>query len=56
MAVWTQTLLAPMITTLLFLTVFVLALGTGRAEIGGISFAAFLAPGLGDGHDAKCFL
>ncbi|MEZ5648901.1 MAG: ABC transporter permease, partial [Alphaproteobacteria bacterium] len=33
-------------TTLLFLTVFVLALGTGRAEIGGISFAAFLAPGL----------
>src|SRR3546814_4026060 len=44
--VFTQTLLAPMVTTLLFLAVFTLALGAGRGEIGGVSFATFLAPGL----------
>src|SRR3546814_13398602 len=44
--VFTQTLLAPMVPTLLFLPGFTLALGAGRAEIGGLSFATFLAPGL----------
>src|SRR3546814_522128 len=44
--VFTQTLLAPMVTTLLFLAVFTLALGAGRGEIGGVSFATSLAPGL----------
>ncbi|MEQ8355829.1 MAG: ABC transporter permease [Kiloniellaceae bacterium] len=44
--VFTQTLLAPMVTTLLFLAVFTLALGGGGREVGGVPFAAFLAPGL----------
>ena len=44
--VFTQTLLAPMVTTLLFLAVFTLALGGGGREVGGVAFAAFLAPGL----------
>ena len=43
--VFTQTVLAPMVTTLLFLAVFTLALGR-RAEIVGVDFGAFLAPGL----------
>jgi ABC-2 type transport system permease protein len=46
--VHTQTIAAPVVTTLLFLAVFVLALGPGAAAgaSGGISFAEFLAPGL----------
>src|SRR3546814_18188550 len=43
--VFTQTLLAPMVTPLLFLAIFTLALGGGR-EVGGVAFATFLAPGL----------
>ncbi len=45
--VYTQTLLAPSITTLLFYTVFALAFGGVNRQIGGnISYLAFLAPGL----------
>ncbi|MDJ0608349.1 MAG: ABC transporter permease [Kiloniellales bacterium] len=44
--VFTQTLLAPMITTLLFLAIFTLALGRSVQEVGGVPFAEFLAPGL----------
>jgi ABC-2 type transport system permease protein len=44
--VFTQTLLAPMVTTLLFLAIFTLALGGGGREVGGVPFATFLAPGL----------
>ena len=44
--VFTQTLLAPMVTTLLFLAIFTLALGGGGREVGGVAFATFLAPGL----------
>lgn len=44
--VYTQTLLAPMVTTLLFLAIFTLALGGGGREVGGVAFASFLAPGL----------
>jgi len=44
--VWLQTVVAPMITTLLFMAIFSLALGgSGRAVV-GIPFATFLAPGL----------
>jgi len=45
--VHTQTLIAPVITTLLFLAVFSLAIG-GRAgaQVGGVPFLEFLAPGL----------
>jgi ABC-2 type transport system permease protein len=41
-----QTVWAPAITTLLFLVIFALALGRSRAEVLGVSFADFLAPGL----------
>jgi len=41
-----QTLLAPVITTLLFLAVFSLALGRSVETLGGVPFVQFLAPGL----------
>lgn len=44
--VWAQTLGAPVITTLLFLAVFVLALGETKKEIGGIPYLEFLGAGL----------
>lgn len=44
--VYTQTLMAPVVTTLLFLAVFTLALGRSVETIHGIPFAQFLAPGL----------
>ena len=44
--VYSQTLVAPVVTTLLFLAIFTLALGPDRAPIGGMPFAEFLAPGL----------
>lgn len=44
--VYTQTLLAPVVTTLLFLTIFWLALGGAVREVNGIPFLSFLAPGL----------
>jgi hypothetical protein len=43
--VHTQTIAAPVVTTLLFLAVFVLALGGDIAMKGGVSFGEFLAPG-----------
>ncbi|NQV45754.1 MAG: ABC transporter permease [Rhodospirillales bacterium] len=46
MKVYTQTLLAPMVTTLLFLAVFALALGGLERQIAGVPFVEFLAPGL----------
>jgi ABC-2 type transport system permease protein len=46
MKVYTQTLLAPMVTTLLFLSVFSLALGGVDRQVAGIPFVEFLAPGL----------
>lgn len=44
--VYTQTLMAPVVTTLLFLTIFWLALGGAVREVEGVPFLAFLAPGL----------
>lgn len=44
--VYTQTILAPVVTTLLFLAVFALALGRAVQEIGGVPFIEFLTPGL----------
>lgn len=46
LSVYTQTIIAPMVTTLMFYTVFALAFGGAEREINGISFLAFLAPGL----------
>ncbi len=44
--VWLQTLIAPMVTSLLFFTVFSLAIGATRPDVHGIPFVEFLAPGL----------
>ncbi len=44
--VWNQTVISPVITTLLYLAIFTLAFGTARREIGGMPFEVFLAPGL----------
>ena len=41
-----QTIFAPVVTTLLFLAIFALALGRASVTVGGVSFNAFLAPGL----------
>ncbi|WP_298430010.1 ABC transporter permease [uncultured Jannaschia sp.] len=46
LAVWTQTLLAPLVTAGLFLLIFTLAVGTRRGEVMGVSFLHFLAPGI----------
>ena len=44
--VFTQTVLAPMITSLLFLAIFTLALGRGELNFGNVPYPQFLAPGL----------
>jgi len=46
LTVGTQTLLAPVVTTLLFFAVFALALGGAVRMVGGLHFVDFLAPGL----------
>ena len=44
--VYTQTIIAPVVTTLLFLAIFALALGRAVEQVHGIPFLEFLAPGL----------
>ncbi len=44
--VWNQTLLAPCITTLLFLAILNLALGGSERTVGGMPYEQFIAPGL----------
>ena len=44
--VWAQTLLSPLVSSLLFLSVLTLALGNDKGEVLGYSFVNFLAPGL----------
>lgn len=41
-----QTVGAPVATSLLFMMVFSLAIGSGRGEVMGVTFTSFLAPGL----------
>ncbi|MEI7931745.1 MAG: ABC transporter permease [Alphaproteobacteria bacterium] len=41
-----QTVLAPVITSLLYMLVFVVAVGGSRSGAGGVNFATFIAPGL----------
>jgi ABC-2 type transport system permease protein len=45
-AVWQQTLLSPLVSSLLFLSVLSLALGNNKGDVLGYSFITFLAPGL----------
>tara|TARA_Y100001958_G_scaffold159392_1_gene160697 strand:+ start:1888 stop:2700 length:813 start_codon:yes stop_codon:yes gene_type:complete len=44
--VWAQTLLSPLVSSLLFLCVLTLALGNERGDVLGYPFITFLAPGL----------
>ncbi len=44
--VYFQTIIAPMVTTLMFLAIFVLAIGRASVDVGGVPFSQFLAPGL----------
>jgi len=44
--VWAQTLLSPLVSSLLFLSVLTLAIGSDRGNVLGYSFINFLAPGL----------
>ena len=44
--VYTQTVAAPVVTTLLFLAIFTLALGRSVDTVMGVPFSQFLAPGL----------
>ena len=46
LAVWTQTLAAPLVTAGLFLAIFTLAIGPSRGEVMGVAFTVFLAPGI----------
>jgi ABC-2 type transport system permease protein len=46
LVVWIQTLFSPLITSLLFLLVLSLAIGNERANVLGVPFINFLAPGL----------
>src|SRR5690606_6054448 len=41
-----QTLAAPVVTSLLYMMVFVVAVGATRQPVAGVNFATFVAPGL----------
>ena len=43
---WTQTIVAPVISAFLFIVVFGLSLGDRIAEVGGVDYQAFIVPGL----------
>ncbi|MEM1363494.1 MAG: multidrug ABC transporter permease, partial [Pseudomonadota bacterium] len=45
-AVWAQTLAAPLVTAMLFLLIFDIAIGSNRPEVMGVPFIEFLAPGI----------
>ena len=44
--VWTQTLLAPLVTAGLFMLIFTIAIGPRREEVMGVDFTTFIAPGI----------
>ena len=46
MAVWTQTILAPLINAGLLLMIFTIAVGSRRGDVMGMPFMTFLAPGI----------
>jgi ABC-2 type transport system permease protein len=46
LAIWTQTLIAPLTTAALFLMIFSVAIGPGRGEVMGLPFTHFIAPGI----------
>ncbi len=46
LAVWTQTVLAPLVTAGLFLMIFSIAIGPRRGAVMGVDFTTFIAPGI----------
>ncbi|WP_292286701.1 ABC transporter permease [Marivita sp.] len=44
--VWTQTLLAPVVTAGLFMLIFTIAIGPRRGDVMGVDFTTFIAPGI----------
>ena len=44
--VWTQTLLAPLVTAGLFMVIFSIAIGPRRGDVMGVPFTHFIAPGI----------
>ncbi len=46
LAVWTQTLLAPLVTAGLLMLIFNLAIGARRGDVMGVPFIEFIAPGI----------
>lgn len=46
MSVWTQTLMAPLVTAGLFMLIFTIAIGPRRGDVMGVDFTTFLAPGI----------
>lgn len=46
LSVWTQTLLAPLVTAGLFLVIFTIAIGPRRGDVMGVDFTTFIAPGI----------
>jgi len=46
MAVWTQTVLAPLVTAGLFMMIFSIAIGPRRGDVMGVDFTTFIAPGI----------
>ena len=45
-SVWTQTILAPLVTAGLFMLIFTLAFGQSRGMVMGVPFQHFIAPGI----------
>ncbi len=46
LSVWTQTILAPLVTAGLFIVIFSIAIGPRRGDVMGVDFTTFLAPGI----------
>ena len=46
LSVWTQTVMAPIVTSVLFMAIFTLAFGDRRGPVGDVQFEQFLAPGI----------
>ncbi|MDR9394227.1 ABC transporter permease [Roseovarius sp. SYSU LYC5161] len=44
--VWTQTVMAPLVTAGLFLMIFTIAIGPRRGDVMGVDFTTFIAPGI----------
>ncbi|MCL3881239.1 ABC transporter permease [Marivita sp. GX14005] len=44
--VWTQTLLAPLVTAGLFVVIFTIAIGPRRGDVMGVDFTTFIGPGI----------